>query len=160
MNCPYCDGPSKVVDSRPIPDGIRRRRECLECGRRFTTHERLVPAEIRVAKQPGRSPEAFDAGKIERAVLRVARDGRLEETEARSLARRLEAELLDQGRTKVRSSEIAERVLALLTELDRLAAVRFAADYTDLEGNVVFQRPGEVEEPDEEQFDLFGEGSE
>lgn len=160
MNCPYCDGPSKVVDSRPIPDGIRRRRECLECGRRFTTHERLVPAEIRVAKQPGRSPEAFDAGKIERAVLRVARDGRLEETEARSLARRLEAELLDQGRTKVRSSEIAERILALLTELDRLAAVRFAADYTDLEGNVVFQRPGEVEEPDEEQFDLFGEGSE
>lgn len=160
MNCPYCDGPSKVVDSRPIPDGIRRRRECLECGRRFTTHERLVPAEIRVAKQPGRSPEAFDAGKIERAVLRVARDGRLEEAEARSLARRLEAELLDQGRTKVRSSEIAERVLALLTELDRLAAVRFAADYTDLEGNVVFQRPGEVEEPDEEQFDLFGEGSE
>lgn len=155
MNCPYCDGPSKVVDSRPIPDGIRRRRECLECGRRFTTHERLVPAEIRVAKQPGRSPEAFDAGKIERAVLRVARDGRLEETEARSLARRLEAELLDQGRTKVRSSEIAERVLALLTELDRLAAVRFAADYTDLDGNVVFQRPGEVEEPDEEQFDLF-----
>jgi transcriptional repressor NrdR len=157
MNCPYCDGPSKVVDSRPIPDGIRRRRECLECGRRFTTHERLVPAEIRVAKQPGRSPEAFDAGKIERAVLRVARDGRIEEAEARALARRIEAELLDEGRATVRSAEIAERVLTLLTALDRVAATRFAADYTDLDGNLVFQRPGEVQEPDEAQFPLFGD---
>lgn len=159
MNCPYCDGPSKVVDSRPIPDGIRRRRECLDCGRRFTTHERLAPAEIRVVKQPGRRPEHFDAEKIARAVARVSRDGaRLGEAEARSLARRIEAELVDAGRASIRSAEIAERVLALLLEVDRLAATRFAADYTDLDGNVTFQRPGEVEEVEEEQFPLFSEG--
>jgi transcriptional repressor NrdR len=158
MNCPYCDGPSKVVDSRPIPDGIRRRRECLDCARRFTTHERLAPAEIRVVKQPGRASEAFDAEKIARAVARVGRDGaRLGEAEARSLARRIEAELVDAGRSSIRSAEIAERVLALLIEVDRLAATRFVADYTDLEGNVTFQRPGEVEEVEEEQFPLFSE---
>ena len=157
MECPYCGGPSRVVDSRPIPEGIRRRRECQRCGRRFTTHERLAPAELRVVKQPGRPPELFDGAKIARAVLRVARDGRLTEGQARELARRIEAELVDQGRSTVRSAEIAERVLARLTELDRLAATRFAADYTDLEGNLVFQRPGRVQEPEEEQFDLFGE---
>lgn len=159
MNCPYCDGPSKVVDSRPIPDGIRRRRECLDCARRFTTHERLAPAEIRVVKQPGRASEAFDAEKIARAVERVGRDGaRLGEAEARSLARRIEAEVVDAGRSSIRSAEIAERVLALLIEVDRLAATRFVADYTDLDGNVTFQRPGEVEEVEEEQFPLFSEG--
>jgi transcriptional repressor NrdR len=158
MNCPYCDGPSKVVDSRPIPDGIRRRRECLDCERRFTTHERLAPAEIRVVKQPGRGSEPFDPEKIARAVARVGRDdGRLGEAEARGLARRIEAELVDAGRTSIRSAEIAERVLALLLEVDRLAAARFVADYTDLDGNVTFQRPGEVEELEEEQFPLFAE---
>lgn len=157
MECPYCGGPSRVVDSRPIPEGIRRRRECQRCERRFTTHERLAPAELRVAKQPGRPPELFDGGKIVRALLRVARDSRLTQAQGRDLARRIEAELVDQGRTTVRSAEIAERVLALLTELDRLAATRFAADYTDIEGNLVFQRPGKVQEPDEAQFDLFGD---
>lgn len=155
MTCPYCDGASKVVDSRPIPDGIRRRRECLECARRFTTHERLAPAEIRVVKQPGRGSEPFDAAKIARAVERVGRDGRLDSAEARALARRIETELVDEGRSSVRSSELAERVLTRLAELDRLAATRFAADYTDLDGRVVFERPGEVEEVEEEQFDLF-----
>lgn len=115
MNCPYCEGPSKVVDSRPIPEGIRRRRECESCGRRFTTHERLAPAEIRVVKQPGRPPELFDADKIARAVARVTRDGRLTEEQAHGVARRIEAELVDARETKVRSSEIARRVVEILT---------------------------------------------
>lgn len=156
MNCPYCEGPSKVVDSRPIPEGIRRRRECEACGRRFTTHERLAPVEIRVVKQPGRSPELFDADKIARAVARVVRDGRLSEEEAHGVARRIEAELVDARESKVRSSEIARRVVEILTTLDRVAATRFAADYTDADGRVVFERPGEVEEGEEEQFGLFG----
>lgn len=156
MKCPYCDGSSKVVDSRPIPDGIRRRRECEECGRRFTTHERLAPSEIRVVKQAGRPPEPFDAGKIARAILRVGSDGRLSEDAAHGLARRIEAELVDEGVTSVRAAEVARRVLGHLRGLDRLAATRFAADYTDLEGNVDFQRPGEVDEGEpDEQFGLF-----
>jgi len=156
MNCPYCEGPSKVVDSRPIPDGIRRRRECEQCGRRFTTHERLAPVEIRVVKQPGRSPEPFDPRKIARAVTRVARDGRLTLEQTEAVARRIEAELVDERDAKVRSSEIARRVVEILTPLDRVVATRFAADYTDASGNVVFERPGEIDEGDEEQFDLFG----
>jgi transcriptional repressor NrdR len=155
MKCPYCDGSSKVIDSRPIPDGIRRRRECEECERRFTTHERLAPSEMRVVKQAGRPPEPFDADKIARAVLRVG-DGRLPEDAARGLARRVEAELVDEGVSSVRAAELARRVLGHLRELDRLAATRFAADYTDLEGRVTFERPGEVDEGDpDEQFGLF-----
>lgn len=155
MNCPYCEGPSKVVDSRPIPEGIRRRRECEACGRRFTTHERLAPVEIRVLKQPGRPPELFAAEKLARAISRVVRDGRLSEEQVHGVARRIEAELVDAREAKVRSSEIARRVVEILNGLDRVAATRFAADYTDAEGRVTFERPGEVEEGEEEQFDLF-----
>lgn len=156
MKCPYCDGSSKVIDSRPIPDGIRRRRQCEECGRRFTTHERLAPSEMRVIKQPGRPPEPFDAEKIARALLRVGGDGRLADAEAHALARRVEAELVDEGTSSVRAAEIARRVLEHLRAIDRLAATRFAADYTDLEGRLDFQRPGEVDEGEgEEQFGLF-----
>lgn len=156
MKCPYCDGSSKVIDSRPMPDGIRRRRECEECSRRFTTHERLAPSEIRVIKQPGRPPEPFDAGKIARALLRVGRDGRLSEDAAQGLARRIEAELVDEGATTVRAAELARRVLERLRSVDRLAATRFAADYTDFDGRVDFQRPGEVDEGEEdEQIGLF-----
>ena len=156
MKCPYCDGSSKVIDSRPIPDGIRRRRECEECERRFTTHERLAPSEVRVIKQPGRPPEPFDAGKIARALLRVGSDGRLSEAAAQDVARRIEAELVDEGASSVRAAEIARRVVEHLRALDRLDATRFAADYTGLDGRVVFERPGEVDEGDpDEQFGLF-----
>ncbi len=153
MKCPYCDGSSKVIDSRPMPDGIRRRRECEQCSRRFTTHERLAPSEIRVIKQSGRPPEPFDADKIARALLRV---GRLSDAGARDLARRIEAELVDEGATSVRAAELARRVLERLRAVDRLAATRFAADYTDLDGRLDFQRPGEVDEGEEdEQIGLF-----
>lgn len=156
MNCPYCDGSSKVVDSRPIPDGTRRRRQCDACGRRFTTHERLAPAEIRVIKRPGRAPEPFDADKIARALLRVAGGDRPGEAAVFALARRIEAELVDEGATTVRAAELARRVLEHLHEIDRLAATRFAADYTDLDGRLDFERRGEAGEGEEdEQLGLF-----
>lgn len=159
MRCPYCEDPStKVVDSRPMPEGIRRRRECIACGRRFTTHERLAPVEIRVAKAGGRPVEAFDVEKIADAVARAGGGNALGLDAARTLARQIEAELVDAGQAAVTSGEIAERVLERLRALDRLAAVRFAADYTDLEGNLAFPRPAPRapgEEDEEEQIGLF-----
>ena len=157
MKCPYCERPSKVVDSRPIPDGIRRRRECTGCGRRFTTHERLAPVEVRVIKAEGRDNEDFDPQKISRAVERVARSGPLRRRDAVDVARRIEMELVDARRSSVRSGEIATLVHRLLGELDPEAARRFAADYLTAEGEVVFDRgagEGEDEEGDE-QFGLF-----
>ena len=157
MKCPYCERPSKVVDSRPIPDGIRRRRECTGCGRRFTTHERLAPVEVRVIKSDGRSNEDFDPAKIARAVERVAGEGPLRRRDAVDVARRIEMELVDARRSSVRSGEIAALVHRLLGELDPAAARRFAADYLTAEGEVVFDRGAalEVGGEEEEQIGLF-----
>ena len=157
MKCPYCERASKVIDSRPIPDGIRRRRECAACGRRFTTHERLAPIEVRVTKAHARPNENFQPEKIRRVVERVAQGGPLTPRDAVEVALRIEMELIDAGRASVTSGEIAAAVHRLLEELDGDAARRFAADYTTAEGDVVFDRGEPVEEPNEEgeQFGLF-----
>lgn len=152
MKCPYCERDSRVIDSRPIAEGIRRRRECTGCGRRFTTHERLAPVEVRVEKAGGRGTEEFAPEKVARAVGRVGLPGR----EAGEVARRVEMELVDARRHAVRSGEIAGLVHRLLSELDPEAARRFAADYVGEEGEVVFDRGApEGEERDEEQIGLF-----
>jgi len=155
VKCPYCERPSKVVDSRPIPDGIRRRRECTGCGRRFTTHERLAPVEVRVIKAEGRSSEDFHPDKITCAVERVIQRGPLTRRDAIEVARRIEMELVDAGRTSVRSGEIATLVHRLLADLDHEAARRFAADYVTADGDVVFDR-GAGEEADEEGQEQIG----
>ncbi len=159
MQCPYCGRDSKVVDSRPIPDGIRRRRECTACGRRFTTHERLAPVEIRVAKAGGRPAEAFDRAKIARVVARVVGSGPLGASDAQAVALRIETDLVDARRSSVASWEIARSVHARLAELDAATAGRFAADYTDADGNPVFEPPAapgdEERRSREEQFGLF-----
>jgi len=159
VKCPYCQRSSKVVDSRPMPDGIRRRRQCEGCGRRFTTHERLAPVEVRVTKARDRPAEEFDPGKIVRAVERVGGGGVVGRREGVDVARRIEMELVDAGRTSVRSGQIAAMVHRLLEELDPEAARRFAADYTTADGIVVFDR-GEVgkkrgRREGEEQIGLF-----
>jgi transcriptional repressor NrdR len=159
MQCPYCGHDSKVVDSRPIPDGIRRRRECTTCGRRFTTHERLAPVEIRVVKTGGRPAEAFDREKIARVVERVAASGPLGRADAQAVALRIETDLVDARRSSVESWEIARSVHDRLAELDRATAARFAADYADADGNPVFAPPTPPGEPErrarQEQFGLF-----
>lgn len=160
MQCPYCGRDSRVVDSRPIPDGIRRRRECATCGRRFTTHERLAPVEIRVTKAGGRPAEPFDREKIARAVGRVTGRGPLGASDAQAVALRIETDLVDERRSSVASWEIARSVHARLAELDAATAARFAADYTDAGGRPVFEppaAPGEGERPPrDEQIGLFG----
>ncbi len=159
MQCPYCGRDSKVVDSRPIPDGIRRRRECTACGRRFTTHERLAPVEIRVAKAAGRPGEPFDREKIARVVGRVAGAGPLGSGDAQAVALRIETDLVDARRSSVESWEIARSVHARLAELDPATAARFAADYADADGTTVFEpppAPGDEERRSrEEQIGLF-----
>ena len=161
MQCPYCGRDSKVVDSRPIPDGIRRRRECTACGRRFTTHERLAPVEIRVVKAGARAAEAFDREKIARVVERVVGRGPLGRADAQAVALRIETDLVDARRSSVESWEIARSVHDRLAELDRATAARFAADYADADGHPVFAPPagsGEAERrAREEQFALFAQ---
>ena len=108
MRCPSCGYPeSKVVDSRSADEGssIRRRRECLECGNRFTTYERLAEHPILVIKTDG-SSEVFV---------------------------NLEAELRSTQRTEIKSKDLGDMVLARLAKLDDVAYIRFASVYKDFQ---------------------------
>ena len=131
MKCPYCHhSDSRVVDSRELSGGesIRRRRECANCGRRFTTYERVEGAGLVVVKKDGRRQE-FDPGKL-RQKLRVALTKRpVGEAEIEGLIRRVEADLLARGTAEVPSSAIGEAVLRELKALNEVAYIRFASVY-------------------------------
>jgi transcriptional repressor NrdR len=138
MRCPFCQAKdSRVIDSRDLSGGgaIRRRRECVECGRRFTTYERVELGGLVVVKKDGRR-EDFDPQKL-RQKLRVALTKRpVGEREIDSLVQRIEAEIMDLGLQEVPSSVIGEEVLKQLKQLDQVAYIRFASVYrqfTDIE---------------------------
>jgi transcriptional repressor NrdR len=131
MRCPFCHAAdSRVIDSREVSGGetIRRRRECVRCGRRFTTYERADLAGLVVVKKDGRRQE-FDPAKL-RQKLRVALTKRpVGEREIDALVQKVEAEMHALGTPEVPSSAIGEAVLRHLKELDEVAYIRFASVY-------------------------------
>jgi transcriptional repressor NrdR len=133
MRCPFCRArDAKVIDSREISggDSIRRRRECLNCGRRFTSYERIEPAALVVVKKDGRREE-FNSAKL-RQKLRVALTKRpISEDEVDALIQRVEGELLALGTREVPSHLIGETVLRELKALDQVAYIRFASVYRE-----------------------------
>jgi transcriptional repressor NrdR len=133
MKCPYCNArDSRVIDSREVIGGesIRRRRECVVCGRRFTTYERVELAGLVVVKKDGRRQE-FDPAKL-RQKLRIALTKRpIGEREIDAAVERVEAELHALGTTEIPSSAIGEAALRQLKELDQVAYIRFASVYLE-----------------------------
>jgi transcriptional repressor NrdR len=131
MRCPFCQArDSRVIDSRDLAGGgaIRRRRECVECGRRFTTYERVEIGGLVVVKRDGRR-EAFDPNKL-RQKLRVALTKRpVWEHDIDHLVERVEAEMMGLGLSEVPSTAIGEEVLKQLKALDHVAYIRFASVY-------------------------------
>ncbi|MDD3825112.1 MAG: transcriptional repressor NrdR [Anaerolineaceae bacterium] len=129
MQCPFCASlNSKVIDTRSAEGGIRRRRECEDCGRRFTTYERVAPLRLMVIKQDGRR-ESFDRDKILRGI-QIACAKRPIETEAiEELVSGIESELYHRGSREVTSREIGEMVMHNLRKLDEVAYIRFATIY-------------------------------
>ena len=131
MKCIYCDGlDSKVVDSRPVDDGhaIIRRRECLVCGKRFTTYEKVETIPVLVVKKDG-SREAFDIEKIKRGIIRACEKRPVSIEKIDHLASEVEAKVLDEARQEVTTTEIGELVIKGLKDLDEVAYVRFASVY-------------------------------
>lgn len=133
MRCPKCGcEESKVVDSRPAEnnDSIRRRRECVSCGFRFTTYERREELPLVVRKHDG-SKEPFDREKLMRGLVRatVKRDIPIDVLD--KLISDIESELRDHGTTEVDSSALGEMVLHRLADIDKVAYVRFASVYRD-----------------------------
>ncbi len=133
MNCPYCNhNDSKVIDSRDANDGIRRRRQCLACGSRFTTYERLQPASLFVIKKDQRREE-FNPEKII-AGLRMACGKRpLPAAAVDRIAEDVEAEIYRMGGKEISSAAIGEMVMAKLKRLDHIAYLRYASVYREFE---------------------------
>jgi len=131
MKCPFCKTPdSRVVDSRGSSEGfvIRRRRECADCGARFTTYERVEHAPLRVIKRDGRREE-FDRDKLRRS-LEVACRKRAVATEAiESAVALIENEVSDTFGREIESGKLGEIVMRELRKLDEVAYVRFASVY-------------------------------
>jgi len=137
VKCPFCgEQESKVIDSRPVEDGsvIRRRRECLGCGKRFTTYERIESLPILVIKKDGRR-EMFDREKIVRGLLKACEKRPVPREKIEEIASEIESEFRAEGRKEVTSKEIGEKVIEALKEIDKVAYVRFASvyrEFTDL----------------------------
>lgn len=136
MQCPYCRGDSNVTETRVTADGLRRRRVCTVCKRRFTTYETLGAPGLKVHKRDG-SLEPFDTDKLMRALERVAAH-RTQVTgdDLRRLARDIEATLVDSGRKSVPWSDIVTLAISRLGGLDAVSARRMEADYRDESGAV------------------------
>ena len=131
MKCPSCSHlEDKVIDSRSAKEGqaIRRRRECLACRRRFTTYETLETAPLLVIKKDGRR-EPFSREKILNGLLRACEKRPIPAERIHAIVDGLEAELMQKGQDEVQSSEIGERVMTELHQLDEVAYVRFASVY-------------------------------
>lgn len=135
MRCPSCGyAESKVVDSRPSEDNasIRRRRECLDCGYRFTTYERLENTPLVVIKSDG-SSEAYNREKLFRGLLIACAKRPVSSNEMEALIDDIEAELRNGMRNTVNSKELGDMVLSRLRALDDVAYVRFASVYKDFQ---------------------------
>ena len=131
MKCPFCtDLENKVIDSRLSKDGlsIRRRRECLECQRRFTTYERVEEVQPLLIKKDGRR-EPFDRDKIRSGMLKATQKRPVSVEAIDSFIDSLEREFQEANRKEIDANEIGEKVMQELQQLDEVAYVRFASVY-------------------------------
>ncbi len=144
MRCPYCGfADTKVTDSRDADEGIRRRRECLNCGQRFTTAERLVTGSLLVAKKDGRREE-FSREKLLAGLRKACEKRPLAAGAIEAVADAVEAALRARGAPEVPSVDVGELVMAHLRDLDHIAYIRFASVYRDFADLEDVQRELEV----------------
>ncbi len=131
MKCPYCAHlGDKVVDSRESREGevIRRRRECLECGKRFTSYERIDEIPYMVVKKDG-TRERFERQKLIGGLLKVVREAPVSVAALETVADRVEATLQERPEKEIATADIGAFVMEELKKLDKVAYVRFASVY-------------------------------
>lgn len=137
MQCPFCkQQESKVIDSRETEDSVRRRRECLSCGQRYTTYERVERSSPLVVKRDGRR-EAYDRSKLLEGLRKACAKRPVSAESIDHLVDQIEMDLFKLGRAEVPSVVIGEKVMSHLRDLDEVAYVRFASVYrqfADLDG--------------------------
>ena len=131
MNCPYCGHlDSRVIDSRDVNEGIRRRRQCSGCGNRFTTYERLQAASLCVIKKDKRR-EDFSREKLMSGIRKACEKRPLPTGAIDKLVDDIEAELYQMGKSEIPGAVIGDMVVKGLRDLDHIAYIRFASVYRD-----------------------------
>ena len=131
MNCPFCGyTESKVIDSRPADEGasIRRRRECLSCGKRFTTYETVECLPMVVVKKDG-SRQSFDRRKVLGGMIRACEKRPVPLAELEKIASEIELDLQNSMEREISTTAIGEKVMDRLRTVDQVAYVRFASVY-------------------------------
>ena len=140
MKCVYCGClDSKVVDSRPLNDGatIRRRRECLECGKRFTTYEKSEQLPVMVIKRDG-SREIFDLEKIQIGLRKACDKRAVSAEQIQNMALEVERRVQELGEQEVPARTIGDMVMDVLKDVDEVAYIRFASVYREFKDVTTF----------------------
>jgi transcriptional repressor NrdR len=131
MNCPYCShGESRVTNKRESPGGMRRRRECLKCKKRFTTYEKIEKKDFYVVKKDGRR-EKFAKEKLERGIEKAFEKRPVSKEKIDKMINEIEEQLRRGGKKEVKSTVIGELAMKKMKKLDHVAYIRFASVYRD-----------------------------
>ena len=131
MLCPICGGDSKVLDTRTNEsvNSVKRRRECMKCGKRFTTYERIEDMPLIVRKKSGRT-ELFDKSKILKGMAKACEKRPVSIDQLEDMVDQIERQLKNQY-TEVSTADIGETIMKNLLQLDQVAYIRFASVYKD-----------------------------
>lgn len=129
MQCPFCaHEENKVIDTRESTDSIRRRRQCLNCNKRYTTYERIAQTGLMVIKQDNRR-EAFDRQKLMSGIIKACAKRPVSMQSIETIVEEIEMELHALGKSEVDSQKIGQMLMERLRKLDDVAYVRFASVY-------------------------------
>ena len=133
MECPYCSHTKyKVTDKRDSPNGIRRRRECLKCKKRFTTYEKIEKSDLYIIKKDNRR-EKFNREKLESGILKAFEKRPVSQDKIQKIINEIEEQLRRKGKKEIKSSIIGDLVSKKIKKLDKVAYIRFASVYRDFE---------------------------
>ncbi|HOP65401.1 MAG TPA: transcriptional regulator NrdR [Spirochaetota bacterium] len=142
MKCPYCSSDThKVVDKRESPGAgsIRRRRECLQCGKRFTTYERIEPGNIMVVKKDG-TREPFDREKVLRGIMKAVEKRPVSAEQVEVMVNSVETSIRRESDKEVDSETVGNLIIKELREADKVAYIRFASVYMDFRDIEAFEK--------------------
>jgi transcriptional repressor NrdR len=132
MDCPYCKSKTKVTNKRESPEGVRRRRECLKCRKRFTTYEKEAKGDFYIIKKDGRR-ERFEREKLEAGIYRAFEKRPVAKEKVDKMINEIEEQLRKPGKKEIKSSAIGELVMKKIKKLDNVAYIRFASVYRDFQ---------------------------
>lgn len=132
MECPHCLGNTRVTDKRKSPGGIRRRRECLKCKKRFTTYEKISRGEFFVIKKDGRR-EKFSKEKLETGIDKAFEKRSVSKEKIEKMINEIEEQLRKKGKKEIKSHAIGELIMKKIKKLDNVAYIRFASVYRDFQ---------------------------